>query len=166
MWIAVWSIRRYEAGVFNIMNPIYITAIAALTGSAIGGLTSLLASWLTQHTQFRTQRFAQELSKREELYRNFIEEASRWYVDAYQHDNAEISNLVSLYALVSRMRILSASNIVVAAEKVVRIIIETYLAPNKTFRDIAQTLNNIAMMDPLQEFSSACREELHKLHAL
>ena len=148
------------------MNPIYVPAFAALAGSMIGGLTSLLASWLNHQAQFRAQRFAQELSKREELYKSFIEEASKWYVDAYQHDNAETSNLVNLYALVSRMRVLSAPDIVDTAEKVVRKIIETYLAPNKTFRDIAKTLDNIAMMDPLQEFSNACREELHKFHSL
>ena len=148
------------------MNPIYVPAFAALAGSLIGGLTSLLASWLNHQAQFRAQRFAQELSRREELYKNFIEEASKWYVDAYQHDNPEISNLVTLYALVNRMRVLSASQIVDHAEKVVRIIIETYLAPNKTFRDIAQTLDNIAMMDPLKGFSNACRDELHKLRSL
>jgi hypothetical protein len=31
------------------------TFVAALAGSTIGGLTSLTASWLTQHVQFRTQ---------------------------------------------------------------------------------------------------------------
>jgi hypothetical protein len=145
------------------MNPIYITAFAALTGSIIGGLTSLGASWLSQRVQFRVQRFAQDLNKREELYKHFIEEATRLYVDAFQHDNPEISNLVNLYALVSRMRILSAPNIVNTAEKVVGIIIETYIGPNRTFHDIAQTLDRIAMLDPLREFSNACREELHEL---
>ena len=144
------------------MNPIYVTAFAALAGSIIGGLTSLAASWLTQHVQFRAQRFAHDLNKREELYRQFIEEASRWYADAYEHDKAEISNLVNLYALVSSMRVLSTADIVEKAEKVVFIIIETYLAPNKTFVDIPETLKNIAM-DPLREFSTACHEELHKL---
>lgn len=147
------------------MNTIYVPAFAALAGSVIGGLTSLVASWLNHHAQFRAQRFAADLSKREALYKHFIEEASRWYVDAYQHDHAEVSNLVNLYALVSRMRVLSAPDIVETAERVVRTIIQTYLAPNKTFRDIAATLNNIAVMDPLQEFSNACRGELNKLRS-
>ena len=41
-------------------------------------------------------------------------------------------------------------------------IIETYLAPNKTFRDLPEFLDNDAM-DPLREFSNACREELRRL---
>jgi hypothetical protein len=141
------------------MDPAYFSAFAALAGSTIGGLTSLTASWLTQHVQFRAQQRASNLSRREELYKNFIEEASRWYADAFTHDTAEVANLVNLYALVSRMRILSSPRIVENADRVVRVIIETYLAPNKTFRDVKEILDNDAM-NPLREFSNACREEL------
>jgi hypothetical protein len=45
------------------------------------------------------------------------------------------------------------------ADKVVRVIIETYLAPNKTFRELKEVLDNEAM-NPLLEFSDACRDEL------
>jgi len=141
------------------MDPAYVSAIAALAGSTIGGLTSLAASWLTQYVQFSAQQRANNLSRREELYKEFIEEASKWYADAYVHDKAEVSNLVKLYALVSRMRVLSAPGIAEHADRVVRVIIETYLAPNKTFRDVTEVLDNDAM-NPLREFSDACREEL------
>jgi len=57
------------------------------------------------------------------------------------------------------MRVLSSSKIVEHADSVVRVIIETYLAPNKTFRDVVEILDNEAM-NPLREFSNACREEL------
>jgi len=141
------------------MDPAYLSAFAALAGSTIGGLTSLTASWLTQHVQFRAQQRASDLSRREELYKDFIEEASRLYADAFAHDEAEVANLVNLYALVSRMRVRSSPRIVESADRVVRVIIETYLAPNKTFRDVKEILDNDAM-DPLREFSHACREEL------
>ena len=141
------------------MEPAYLSALAALAGSTIGGLTSLTASWLTQHVQFRAQQRASDLSRREELYKNFIEEASRLYADAFAHDQAEVVNLVNLYALVSRIRVRSSPRIVETADRVVRVIIETYLAPNKTFRDVTEILDNDAM-DPLREFSHACRDEL------
>ena len=141
------------------MDSAYFSAFAALAGSTIGGLTSLTASWLTQHVQFRAQRRANDLSKREELYKDFIGEASRWFADALVHDKAEVSNLVNLYALVSRMRVLSTPRIVENADRVVRVIIETYLAPNKTFHDLEEILDPDAM-NPLREFSNACREEL------
>lgn len=141
------------------MEPAYFSAFAALAGSTIGGLTSLTASWLTQHVQFSAQQRASDLSRREQLYENFIEEAARLYADAYEHNEAETSKLVNLYALVSKMRVLSSPRIVENADRVVRVIIETYLAPNKTFRDVVEILDNDAM-NPLRAFSNACREEL------
>jgi hypothetical protein len=143
------------------MDTAYFSAFAALAGSAIGGLTSLAASWLSQHTQFKAQQLAQDLSRREDLYKNFIEEASKSYADAYEHDNPQVASLVNLYALVSRMRVLSSPRIVESADKVMRLIIETYLGPNKTFRDLKEILDNDTM-DPLRDFSNACREELRE----
>ena len=142
------------------MEPAYLSALAALAGSTIGGLTSLTASWLTQHVQFRTQLRASNLNRREQLYEHFIEEASRLYTDAYEHNEAEAAKLVNLYALVSKMRVLSSPRIVESADRVVRMIVETYLAPNKTFGDVKQIMDHDDL-NPLLEFSNACREELH-----
>ena len=141
------------------MDTGYISAIAALAGSAIGGLTSLGASWLTQRGQFNAQERASQLTRREELYKAFIEEASKLYADAYEHDEANVSNLVGLYAMVSRMRVLSSPKIVTDADMVVRLIIETYLAPNKTFKDVTEIIDD-ETLNPMRDFSNACREEL------
>src|SRR5262245_12583506 len=112
------------------MDQAYFSALAALAGSMIGGMTSLVTSWLTQHAQFRAQQLGHDLSRREDLYRDFIEESSRLYTDAFEHDKAEPSKLVKLYGLVSRMRIVSSARIIESADKVCRVIIETYLSPN------------------------------------
>jgi hypothetical protein len=141
------------------VNTAYISVIAALAGSTIGGLTSFMASWLTQRVQFSAQERASRMSRREELYKAFIEEASRWYADAYEHDAPKVANLVGLYAMVSRMRVLSSPMVVENADTVVRIIIETYLSPNKTFSDVTEILDDKAI-NPLRTFSMACREEL------
>lgn len=141
------------------MNPAYLSAFAALAGSLIGGLTSILATWLTYRVQSRAQRVAQDLSMRQELYKNFIEEASRLYADAFERDNPHISDLVNLYAQVSRMRVLSSSKVVESADAIVRRVIATYLEPNKTLRDLKELVDKDPM-DPLREFSTACREEL------
>jgi len=141
------------------MDAGYISALAALAGSAIGGLTSLTASWLSQHVQFSAQQRAGSRDRRVELYKNFIDEASKWYADAYEHDQPAVSNLVNLYALISRMRILSSPTVVETADRVVRVIITTYLAPNRTFRDLPEVLDNDTM-NPLRDFANACRKEL------
>jgi hypothetical protein len=68
-----------------------ISGAAALAGAATGGVMSLLASLLANQRQARAQWLAQDRSGREELYKEFIENASRCYVDALQHDVAFIS---------------------------------------------------------------------------
>jgi len=135
------------------------TAIAALLGSLIGGLTSLGASWLSQYAHWRAQRRIADLSRRDELYRSFVEEASRAYIDAFEHSTANVSSLVNVYALISRMRMVSSPNIVESGESVARMIIATYLAPNRTLKDVPAALENDAV-DPLRDFSNACRDEL------
>lgn len=141
------------------MDAAYLSAISALAGSTIGGATSLMASWLTHRVQFSAQQRALDRSKREELYRNFIDEASRWYIDAFTHDKAELSNLVNLYALINKIRIISSPSVVECADRVGLVIIETYLGPNRAFPDIRE-LANADAVNPLREFSNACREEL------
>lgn len=90
---------------------------------------------------------------------DLIEETSCRYAEAFAHDTAEVTDLVNLYTLVSRMQVLSSPQIIASADRVICVIIETYLAPHKTFHDIKDILDNEAM-NPLREFSNACREEL------
>jgi hypothetical protein len=59
------------------------------------------------------------------------------------------------------MRLLSSKNVVEHAVKVSRMIIDAYLAPNKTIADI-QGLKESGALDPLKDFSEACREELRR----
>src|SRR5262245_45350960 len=113
------------------MDSAYFSAFAALAGSVIGGLTSLGTSWLTQHSQLGEQRSVRNLERRETLYKDFISEASRLYVDAFEHEQTDLSNLVRLFAMISQMRIVSAPRVVEDADKVAQLILETYLAPNK-----------------------------------
>ena len=148
------------------MDPGYFSAFAALAGSTIGALTTLGASWLTQREQLRTQQVTHDIGRREDLYKDFIEEASKVYADAIEHEPADApdaSKLVRLYALVSRMRVLSSSPIIEHADRVVRIVIDTYLGPKMTLRELSEALKNSAFVDPLRDFSEACRDELWKI---
>jgi len=72
------------------MNSSYLPALAALAGSATGGLTSFASTWLTQHHQDRANRLSREKTRRRKLYKQFIDEASRLYADALAHDQADI----------------------------------------------------------------------------
>lgn len=146
------------------MNASIISALAALVGATIGGLTSFLTSWLTQRTQVRAQWIAQDKQRREELYKEFIEEASRCYIDAIQHDGADMAALVGLYAKIGRLRVLSSSGIVECAEQIGRKILDTYLEPDKSFVELREMVKT-GSFDLLREFSEACRLELLSLRA-
>ena len=141
------------------MNSEYFSAFAALAGSAIGGLMMLASSWLSQKAQARAEQLAHHRTRREELYADFIEVSARLYADALGHNEAELAKLVKLYALIGRMRVLSSPKIVETAQTVADTIIETYRAPNKTFRDLQGVVNSGAI-DPLRALSEACRDEL------
>jgi hypothetical protein len=144
------------------VNPAYISALAALAGSIIGGLTSFAAAWVTQRQQANVQWLLHDKSRRQELYKQFIDEASKLYADALVHNQVEIPALVSVYALISRMRIISSPEIVENADKVIRIIVDTYFSPNKTFGELRNMMGSDAL-DPLRAFSEACREEMGAL---
>src|SRR5262249_2762468 len=58
------------------------------------------------------QWIANENQGRLEIYREFIEIASKCYIHALQHDEPDISGLVGLYANISRMQVLSSAEIV------------------------------------------------------
>ena len=140
------------------MDAAYLSATAALAGSAIGGLTSLTASWLTQHVQVRAQRLEHEITRREDLYNEFIAEASSSYADALQRTEVDDAKIVRLYSLVSRMRILASREVIEQADAVMRTIMDTYRGPNRTIYDEADNIKN-GRLDPLLNFSDACRHE-------
>lgn len=144
------------------MDLAYIPALAAVSGSASGALATLLTGWMTQRRKDRVRLTSRATSQHEKLYKAFIEEASRLYADALVNDKSEIPKLVDLYALIGRMKILSSDDVIEAAEKAGRLIIETYLAPNRAFVDLPEFINE---MDPLRDFSDACRRELQAAHS-
>jgi hypothetical protein len=143
------------------MDPATISAFAALGGALIGGLTSFATSWLTQQTQVRVQQLTHKLTRQEDLYKEFIEEASRLYADSLVHDTPDVSQLIRLYVLISRMRVLASTPIVQNADKVARMIVNNYLAPNKTFPELRDMVNSGAI-DPLRDFSEVSRAELQR----
>jgi hypothetical protein len=141
------------------MDAAYISALAALSGSIIGGLTSLGASWVSQNAQARTQQILGDKNRRQELYKAFIEEALKLYGDALVSDDAEISKFVGLHVMLSRMRVLSSQPVIDHADRVIHTIAETYFEPNRTLRDLRGQRDKI---DILRQFSEACREDLRR----
>jgi hypothetical protein len=141
------------------LNPAYISAFAALAGAAIGGLTSLGTAWLTQRAQLRDAHREAERAKLEALYSDFIAEAARLFADALARQTEDITNMVQLYALVGRMRLVSARAVIDAAVRVEDNILKTYLGPNRTLHELRDFAGK-GGMNFLTEFSEACSEDL------
>jgi hypothetical protein len=139
-----------------------ISALAALTGAAVGGLTSGIANWLNHRSQLRAQWLLREKSRRQILYRDFIDEAAKCYIDALQHAEADIPGLVGLYAKLSKMRALSSQTVVHCAEDVARKILNTYFEPDKSFVELREMAID-GTIDLLLGFSDACREEFEHI---
>jgi hypothetical protein len=146
------------------MDASVISALAALAGTAVGGMTNVVANLLTHRIQVRAQSFQHEKNRRQILYRDFIEEASKCYIDALQHDEANVPGLVGLYAKLSRMRVLSSKPVVDAADSITRKILDAYLEPDKSFIELRDMTKN-GTIDLLREFSAACREEFEEIQA-
>jgi hypothetical protein len=82
------------------MNVVYLSALLALAGSVVGGLTSGVTTWLGLHVQARAGQLVLEMSRRDELYRDFIVAASNAYGDAMLGNDPEMPQLIALYAMV------------------------------------------------------------------
>ena len=141
------------------MDAAYISAFAALAGTAVGGLTSFATSWITQQAQARAQRLAAEREARAALFGRFLDEAAKLYSDALQSRRDDLTGLIGIYALTNRIRLVSSPQVVEAADTVCRIIVDAYLAPNMSMADMRANWID-RHVDPLRDFSEAGRQEL------
>ena len=128
-------------------------------------MTSGIATWLNHRSQVRVEWILHEKSRRQTLYRDFIEDAAKCYIDALQHDKADIPVLVSLYAKLSAMRAVSSKKAVHCAEDVARKILDTYLEPDKTFVELREMAID-GTIDLLQGFSHACYDEFEEMRPI
>jgi hypothetical protein len=144
------------------MDTAFITAMAAATGSLLGAATSIATTWITQRTQNVRAHLEWKLRERESLYKEFITEASRLTIDALTHSMDRPDQIMALYAILSRIRLMSEEEVVRQGEACCRFIIELYGRPNLTTDQLraAVAAQQVDKLDPLQAFSHACRNEL------
>ena len=142
------------------MDAALLSAFSALAGSAIGALSSLVTTWMTQNAQNRTAYLNQQRAKREALYSEFIDEASRLFTDALSHEMEDLSKLVHLYSIQNKIRLFASQEIVDRTKEVMEAIIAAYYAPSSKFTRAEEIINHSEELDPLQGFSESCRAEL------
>jgi hypothetical protein len=142
-------------------NPATISALAAIFGSLTGALASSVSTWITQRHQDRRDILAKRIFHREQLYSDFISESAHAMADAIEHDFRDPNKLIPTYALLSRMRLSSSTDVLASAEQVIQHIISTYSEPNLTPEEIQSRAGKHE--DPLREFSNICSAELEAM---
>lgn len=147
------------------MDPAILSAASALTGSLIGGVSTLTASWLTQRRQFRAQALVHEAVKRETLYAEFIIEASKRFTEAWSRQAETPEVVAGLYSALERMRLTSSPEVIRVAEEMVRRVLEAYAEGNKTFDELREFVRKEDEFDPLRDFAEVCRIELRALRS-
>ena len=144
------------------VDSTFITALAAALGSVVGASTSIATTWITQRTQNLRANLEWKFRERQTLYKEFITEASRLALDAVTHSLERPDQIMTLYGILSRIRLLASEEVVSHGEICCRRIVELYGRPNLTTDQLraAVTADDVDELDPLKEFSNACRNEL------
>jgi len=142
------------------MDIAMISALAALAGSGVGGMTAGITTLISERAQARAGRIARELTRREDLYRDFIVEASKVYANALTTNDLKVHEMVGLYSMISRMRILSSPHIIEIADRIMVTTLDTFFAPNRSIPELRELIVEGPGIDPLKAFSEAAREEL------
>jgi hypothetical protein len=143
------------------MNSGLIAGLAAVSGSIVGALGSVVGTWITTRHQDLRDLLAKKIVRREALYADFITESARLLVDALEHNASDPQKLIPAYALLSRIRLSSSSSVLAKAEEVIKTIMTTYPQPNLTAEQIHSRAVNGE--DPLRQFSNTCRGELESM---
>jgi hypothetical protein len=144
-------------------NTATISALAAIFGSLTGALTSSVSTWITQKHQGRRDLLAKRIFYREQLYSDFISESAHAMADAIQHNLQDPNNLTPAYALLSRMRLSSSTDVLASAERVIQHIMNTDSETKLTFEEIQSRAAK--REDPLRDFSDIWRAELEAMHS-
>jgi hypothetical protein len=148
------------------MDSSLISAGAALGGAAIVGAMSFLGAWTAKKKEVRAQWLVQDRLRRQDLYKEFIQVASKCFVDAVQHEKPDVASLVAMYEKMSRMRVISSPQVLADAEEVLRRIIDALSEPAVTLtNDKVREMFETGSADVLRNFSESCRTEFDALGA-
>ena len=139
-------------------------AIAVLLGAALGGFLSVIASWLGQRLQSRSQLLAQEIKRRELLYSEFLDSSARCYADALQENEPDPGSLSRLYGEIGRMRLRSSDRVVKEAYGIVHKILDAYGESNRSKGEIREFFAHDPA-DIFARFAEACRDDLIELES-
>jgi hypothetical protein len=145
------------------MDTTILSAMTGVFGSLVGGSATVAMAWITQRTLNRRELLAAETSKRENLYGEFINECSARTLDSFENTLEKSERLLSIYALLNRIRICASDAVLHEAEEALASITEQYFSPNLSLEQMRALVRDGTKTDPLRGFAEACRAELRSL---
>jgi hypothetical protein len=146
------------------MDTAIVSALAGILGSLTGGSASVATAWVAQKARNKRAALRAELSRREILYAEFINECSTRVMDSLERNLDKPDTLLSIYALLNRIRLCASDTVLTRAGELLKFIMEQYFEPNVSLEEFHERVHN-GGIDPLKAFSEACRRELRSLHA-
>ncbi len=146
------------------MDTTILSGMAGVIGSLVGGSATEATAWITQRTLNRRELLAAQTSKRENVYGQFINECSARAVDSSENTLKEPERLLSIYALLNRIRICAFDAVLREAKQALASITEQYFSPNLSLEQIRALVRDGAKADPLRGSAEACRVELRSMH--
>jgi len=143
--------------------------LAAIMGALVGGLASLASTWVSERSRHKRDLLQREITKRETTYSDFIDQASKLFVESATHNlddddanlESELEGAVSLYGIASRIRLFASDRVIKEAEAVLDLILIQFGAENISVQELREKKLN--ERDPLKAFSVSCRRELQEL---
>jgi hypothetical protein len=121
---------------FHDMDTAIVTALTGIFGSLMGGSASVATAWVTQRTSNKRKEFHAELTRRETLYGQFINECSARALDSFENTLDKSERLLSIYSLLNRIRLCASDAVLAAAEGALAAIAEQYFRPNLTLEQL------------------------------
>jgi hypothetical protein len=146
------------------MDTAIVSALAGILGSLSGGSASVATTWIAHNRRSKREARLAEVAKREALYGEFIKECSTRVMDSFERNLDKPETLLSIYALLNRIRLCASDAVLTQAVDLVRFIMEQYFSPNVSLEEFHQRVHD-NHIDPLKAFSEACRRELISMNA-
>jgi hypothetical protein len=146
------------------MDTAIVSALAGILGSLSGGSASVATTWIAHNRRSKREARLAEVAKREALYGEFIKECSTRVMDSFERNLDKPETLLSIYALLNRIRLCASEPVLTQAVELVKFIMEQYFSPNVSIGEFHQRVHD-GHIDPLKAFSEACRRELISMHA-
>lgn len=144
------------------MSSAELSTLAALAGSALGGITPIISNTVVQRSTTQRELLSRQLAGRQDLYAEFIQLAAKVYVQATTTSLEKLDDLILLYAMVSRIRLLASAPVIKAADEFAHLVTRRYGEANLSLEDMREATLQ-PHVDPLNEFSDRCRDEIRDL---